>query len=135
MVLAAGTALVGAMATDAWQQAREGTVAWWRRVSGDQADAVGSDLAAARPQVLAARVAGDRDVERALIGAWQLRLQQLVAAGVIRPADLRSLLDEQLTPVLPPEEASAVGSLVQRATASGDARIYQAGRDLHINDQ
>jgi hypothetical protein len=34
IVLAAATALVGAMATDAWQQARTAVVAWWHVLSG-----------------------------------------------------------------------------------------------------
>lgn len=36
IVLAAGTALVGAMATDAWQQTRIAVVSWWGRVRSDE---------------------------------------------------------------------------------------------------
>src|SRR5271165_5847197 len=55
LVLAAGTALVGAMVTDGWQQARTAVVAWWRKVHPGRADAVGAELDTARAQVLPAR--------------------------------------------------------------------------------
>ena len=53
-VLAAGTALIGAMATDAWQQTRAAVVAWWRRAHPGRADTVGAELDTARAQVLGA---------------------------------------------------------------------------------
>ncbi|MDB4872445.1 MAG: hypothetical protein JWL97_3449, partial [Gemmatimonadales bacterium] len=36
ILVAADTALVGAMATDTWQQARAGAVALWRRLHPDR---------------------------------------------------------------------------------------------------
>lgn len=55
IVLAAGTALVSAMATDVWQQARARVVALWRRVHPQQADTVEADLEGLHAQVLDAR--------------------------------------------------------------------------------
>jgi hypothetical protein len=136
IVLAAGTALVGAMATDAWQQARNAVVAWWRRARGaEEAEAVGDDLDAVRPQIVAARQASDADTEQALVGAWRLRLQQALRDDPTLAAELRRLLDEHLAPPLPADERTQVGSLVMRAEASGNARIYQAGRDQHITER
>jgi len=57
IVVAAGTALVSAMATDVWQQARAGVVAFWRWVHPQQADTVEADLEGLRTQVLDARQA------------------------------------------------------------------------------
>src|SRR5690349_14355645 len=48
IVLAAGTALVTAMATDAWQSARDGAVALWRKVRPEQAEIVEAELAEVR---------------------------------------------------------------------------------------
>jgi hypothetical protein len=135
IVLAAGTALVTAMATDAWEQARAGAVALWRRVRPDQAEVVESELAEVRTQVLAARRDGDGDTERALAGAWQVRLAQLLRADPALAEDLRRVLDQDLTPVLPPSERQRVASIVMRATASGHGRVYQAGGDQHITDR
>ena len=63
IVVAAGTALVSAMATEVWQQARASVVALWRRVHPQQADTVEADLEGLRAQVLDARQAGRADTE------------------------------------------------------------------------
>ncbi|MFE7124910.1 hypothetical protein [Streptomyces sp. NPDC057617] len=132
IVLAAGTALVSAMATDAWQQARAATVALWRRIRPEQADHIGAELEALRARVLAARQQGDGDTEQALAGTWRLHLQQLLLDDPTLAAELQRLLDEQLTPALPPGEQAWIQSLVMRAEARDNARVYMAGRDQHI---
>jgi hypothetical protein len=135
IALAAGTALVGAIATDAWQGARTGLVELWRRVHPEQADAVDAELTASRAEVLAARAAGEADVEQALAADWQLRIQALLRAKPAVAVELRRLLDEQLTPALTADERSRIGTLVMKAEASGDGRVYQAGRDQHITER
>jgi hypothetical protein len=68
---------VGAIATDAWQQAHEAVVGLWHRMRPlRENDGIGAVLDELREQVLVARRDGDADTERALEGAWQLRLQQ-----------------------------------------------------------
>jgi hypothetical protein len=135
IVMAAGTALVGAMATDAWEQARAGMVALWRRVHPDNADVVEAELAEVRTEVLTAREADDADTEQALVGSWQVRLQQLLRADPALAGELRRVLDEELTPVLTAGEQTRIGSIMMTATASGQGRVYQAGRDQHITDR
>ena len=135
IALAAGTALVGAVAHDAWQGARAGMIALWRRVRPEQADTVDAELVETRAQVLAARTAGDTETEQALAADWQLRFQALVRSDPAVAAELRNLLDTRLTPLLTPDERSAVGSLVMKAEASGSGRVYQAGRDQHITER
>ncbi|WP_309238869.1 hypothetical protein [Streptomyces lunaelactis] len=135
IVLAAGTALVGAMATDAWQQARGSVVAWWRLVrSNNQAEDISAELAEVRNQVLTARNEGDEDTERALAAVWQMRLQQLLSEDAARAGELRRLLDDELTPVLPVDEQARVGTIVMKARVSDTGRVYQAGRDQHITE-
>lgn len=134
IALAAGTALVTAMATDAWEQARNGMVMFWRRVRPEQADAVEQELADVRAQVLAARRDGDGDTERALTGSWQTRLQHLLRADPDLAAELRRVLDEALTPALSAGERTQIGSILMKAKATGQGRVYQAGRDLHITE-
>ncbi|MEV0259877.1 hypothetical protein AB0I49_00825 [Streptomyces sp. NPDC050617] len=135
LVLAAGTAVVGAMATDAWQAARSGVVAWWRRVRPEEAEEVDAALAQVRPRVLAARQAGDTADEEALVSDWRVRLERLVRADQRLAQELRTLLDDELTPALPAPEQSRVESLVMKASASGHGRVYQAGRDQHITER
>ncbi|WP_138907392.1 hypothetical protein [Streptomyces chryseus] len=135
IVVAAGTALVGAMATDAWQQTRAKVVEWWRAVSPDQAESIGLELAEAGTQVVAARRVDDATAEREVVSDWQARLQLLLRANPEVANDLRRLLDEDLTPTLPEKEQSHLASIVMRASASGRGRVYQAGRDQTITER
>lgn len=135
IVLAAGTALVTAMATDAWQQARDGAVTLWHKVRPEQADLVEAELAEVREQMLQARRDDDTDTEQALAGSWQVRLQQLLHADPSLAGELQRVLDEVLTPALEPAEQERIGSLVMKAKASGHGRVYQAGRDQTINER
>lgn len=128
--MAAGTALVGAMATDAWLQVREAVVALWRRARPEQADVIGSELEELRSHVLEARRHGDEATEEALIGAWRLQLLRLLRQEPELAAELRLLLDNHLTPALSEGEQDRVHSVVQNATVSGGVSI-QAGRDVH----
>ncbi|MFI7419430.1 hypothetical protein [Nonomuraea sp. NPDC049684] len=135
IVLAAGTALVTAMATDAWQQARDGAVALWCKVRPEQAEIVEAELVEVREQVLEARRDNDADTEQALAGAWQVRLQQLLRADPSLAGELQRVLDEVLTPALESADQERIGSLVMKAKASGHGRVYQAGRDQTINER
>ncbi|GAA4970969.1 hypothetical protein HD597_007321 [Nonomuraea thailandensis] len=134
IVVAAGRALVAAMAGDDWQAARDGTVSLWRRARPAEAEAVGAELEIVREQVLEARADGDEDTERALAGPWQLRLQAMLRADPAMAGEIQRVLDEVLRPAPAPAEQARVGSIVMEARASGQGRIYQAGRDLHINE-
>jgi hypothetical protein len=135
IVLAAGTALVTAMATDAWQSARDGAVALWRKVRPEQADVVEAELIEVREQVLQARRDDDADTEQALDGMWQVRLQQLLRTDPSLASELQRVLDEVLTSALEPADQARIGSLVMKAKASGHGRVYQAGRDQTINER
>lgn len=132
IVLAAGTALVSAMATDAWQQARAATVGLWRRTRPERADRIGAELDVLRGQVLAAREADDEDTEQALTGAWRLHLHDLLRENPGLAAELQRLLDEHLTPALPENEQARTRSVVMKAEAHDNSRVYMAGGDQHI---
>lgn len=134
IVLAAGTALVSAMATDAWQQVRAAVVAWWRKVHPARADAVGAELDDTHAQVLAARDRGDEDTEQALTGIWRLHLQQLLDMNPAAGPALQRLLDEHLTPALPMGEQDRIGQIIINAQARDHARQNIAGRDMHITE-
>lgn len=132
IVLAAGTALVGAMATDTWQQARVAITALWHRLRPAQADEIATELETLRTSILSAREQQDHDTEEALTGIWRLRLQRLLADEPATATELRSLLHEHLTPALPPDEQRKVQSIVIKAEAHDNARVYVAGRDQRI---
>jgi hypothetical protein len=132
IVMAAGTAVVSAMATGAWEQARDAMVAWWREVHPRHAEDVGAELEATRSQALAARDRGDEETEQALAGSWRLRLQRLLETDPTLDSELRRLVEEHLTPALPDTERTTVQQIIINAEAHGHARQYVAGRDQHI---
>ncbi|MFH8497848.1 hypothetical protein [Streptomyces coeruleorubidus] len=129
IVLAAGTALVGAMATDAWQQARSGMVTWWRRTRPEQADSVDADLVLTRERLVDARRADDSETEQALVAAWQSRFQQLLQSHPSVAVDLARFTADHFARIS--ENRAQTPSPTMHATASGNGRVYQAGRDQH----
>ncbi len=132
IVVAFGTALVGAMATDVWQQARASVVALWRRVHPQQADTVEADLEGLRAQVLDARQTGRADTEQVLTGVWQGRLQQLLLDEPAVAAELRRVLDNTLTPALTPTEQARIGTLIMMGNSHGSSTFTQvAGNQIN----
>ena len=122
----AGTTIVTLMATDAWQRTREGITSLWRRVHPARVEAVAAELDAAHEDLLSARTTGDPDTERELVAEWQGRIRRLLAARPEVAEELRTLLDELDT------RMTTLPAVAQQATASGHARIYQAGRDQNV---
>ncbi|MFE7711802.1 hypothetical protein ACFU6I_39995 [Streptomyces sp. NPDC057486] len=125
----AGTTLVSLLATDAWQAAREGFVAIWRRVRPDRADTVSAELEATRDDLVRARDDGDLETEQELGAEWQGRIRRLLSAHPEVGAELRILMAE-LDP-----QTTVTTMVTQHATASGRSRVYQAGRDMHMDQQ
>ena len=125
----AGTTLVALMATDAWHRARDGITQLWRRTQPERAETVAAELEAGREDVLAAAAADDQQTLEELRLQWQGAVRRLLVARPDAVAELRALLD-QLDPV-----GSVARQITQHATASGQARVYQAGRDQHIAER
>ncbi|WP_078957987.1 hypothetical protein [Streptomyces glaucescens] len=130
----AAMSLVGAMATDAWQQARAAVVAWWRRVRPDHADRVDAALVESRERVLAARQAGDDSGESRLVADWNSRFTMLLRDDPALADELRRLFEEEIFPLLRRGDSTRTGSREFRAEASGHGRVYQAGRDQIIHE-
>jgi hypothetical protein len=135
LTAAAGTALVGAMATDAWAQAKAIVVGLWRRVHPERANTVEAELIEVRTEVLAAREAGDAQTEAALAAEWQRRLRRLLDANPNLAGEMQRVLHDELIPMLPAAEQTRVRTVTMAATASGHGRVYQAGRDQRITER
>ncbi|WP_212912541.1 hypothetical protein [Streptomyces sp. TS71-3] len=127
----AGTTVVTLMATSAWEAARDGLVALWRKARTGRADGIAEELEASREELLAARDTGDDATEAELTAAWQGRVRRLLVAQPELADELRAILDE-LNPRLP---ESPRHEIHMRAEASGNGRVYQAGRDQHITER
>ena len=134
IVLAFGPALVGAIATDAWPRVREAVTGLWRRGHPQQkADDTGTELDELREQVLLARRDGDTDTERALEGAWQVRLQQLLRADPTLADELRRVLDQVLTPALTAAEQVRIGTIVMTGSSHDSSTFTQIGTQTNYN--
>ncbi len=129
----AGTTLVALMATDAWHHVRDGITQLWRRTRPERAETVAAELEAGREDVLAATAADDQETLDELRLQWQGLVRRLLVARPAAVEELRALLDQ-----LDPGGSAArqiTQQITQHATASGQARVYQAGRDQHIAER
>lgn len=124
LVLAAASAVVTAMATDGWQQAREAMVKLWRRSRPGHVPAIETDLDQTRDEVIAARTAGDRAAEEELVAEWGRKLQRLLGADPSLETELRRVLDEDLAPLLPTGEQARLMN-IQNITASAPGATAQ----------
>ena len=131
-VAAAGSALVAAMATDAWEHARDGAVALWRRFRPEETDDIGSGLEMLRSRALAAHRSGDEETQEALVGVWRLALQDLIGMNPQAAEGLEELLHRRLMPALTLPQQEGIRSIVQRAKADGGSSITQAGGNVSI---
>lgn len=134
VVQTAGATLVALMATDAWQQARDGVVVLWRRIRPVQAEEVGVALDETREEILAVRQSGDGEGEAVLVRDWDRRLRRILTEDPSAADQLQELLDE-VRGSLPESERPAVSSPVFHTHVSGSGRVYNAGRDQNFNDQ
>jgi hypothetical protein len=126
----AGTTVVALMATEAWQAARDHVMDLWRRVQPGRAEATAAQLDASHEDALTAGAADDQQTLGELRAQWQALFRRLLVAHPEAASELRALLDE-----LQPSGTPKPPVTAQHATASGHARIYQAGRDQHITER
>jgi hypothetical protein len=128
----AGTTVVTLMATDAWERTRDAVASLWRRVHPERADTVVAELDATREDLASAseESGGDDELLDELRAEWRGRIRRLLTARPEVAGELRRLLDE-----LDPDASSRAPAVQQSATASGQARIYQAGRDQHFGER
>ncbi|MEV7386658.1 hypothetical protein [Streptomyces sp. NPDC091215] len=123
----AGTTLVTLLTTEVWQRARDGIASLWRRAEPERTAAISAELEVTREDLLAAQASGDLESRSELGREWQGRIRRLLAAHPEETEALRTLLND-LAPYTP-----AGPSVTQHATASGHARVYQAGRDQNFD--
>ncbi|MFD8480402.1 hypothetical protein [Kitasatospora sp. NPDC059673] len=126
----AATTVVGLLATDAWEGAKSAVTGAWRRLRPERAESISQELDDTREDLLRARAAGTEDETLAsLAGDWESRFRRLIGDNPALAAEIRRVLDEELTPALPPEQRPAAGgTTVFHATVTG-GNVYQAGRD------
>ncbi|MFJ2174473.1 hypothetical protein ACIOHE_16365 [Streptomyces sp. NPDC087851] len=117
------------MATDAWQRTREGVVAIWRKVAPERAGSVAGELDQTREDLLTARSSDDPQTESELRAEWHGRVRRLLLTEPSVAEELRVLLDE-----LSPQSTTGGNGVQMHAHATGNGRVYQAGRDQHVQE-
>lgn len=137
IILAAGTALVSAMATDAWQRVSAATVALWRKArdaDGEPVDTerVAGELALLRREALQAHTADDVRRREELEAVWTLRLQALVGRNPELAAEVRALLRDQLLPAAGSDDRPRIDTLIKQNVKASGGTLYVAGRDMTV---
>ena len=125
----AGATVVTLMATEAWQAARQRVLELWHRVQPGRAEAAAAALDTSREDAVEARATDDQQTLDELQAQWQGLFRRLLVSHPEAASPLRALLDE-----LQPPSGPNPPHIAQQATASGHARVYQAGRDQHITE-
>jgi hypothetical protein len=137
IVEAFANALVAAMATDTWKQARSAVAALWSRLHPPRrTENIEPELDRLREEALAARRAAQPEVEQALAATWQARLNELVRDNPRLLDELRHVLAETLAPLLSPADRVRIGQITMTGISSGNStfnpvvgdqyNIYQA---------
>jgi hypothetical protein len=128
----AASVVVKSLATTAWDKAKDGIGALWRRVHPERAETIQAELGEARSEIIEARKAEDERAEQDIVAEWAVRLRRLLATNPDVAVDLRRLLDQVLAPALAEAGGQGTSSITMQATAVDGGRVNQAGRDQHI---
>jgi hypothetical protein len=133
VVLAFGTAMVGAIANSTWRQISDAVTGLWRRVHPEQADSIGTELDELRKQVLQARLEGDTGAENTLEGVWQVKLQQLLRAQPTLAPELRRVLEQVLIPALSPEGQARIANVIMTGSSHDSSSFTQIGTQINYD--
>lgn len=125
--------LITTLGTAAWKKAKVGIGALWRRVHPDRAETVEAEATEAHEQLVAARDAGDGQVEQDLVAAWRSRVRALLAADPNLAEDVRALARE-LQPAPSAQRDTSIGSASMEANVFDHGRAYQALGDQNITE-
>ena len=128
----AGTTIVAALATDAWEKTKTAIGGLCRKTHPDRAAGVEADLVDTHAELLAAQATGDTQTEQDLAADWQRKLRRFLTTDPDVADELRRILDE-LSPTLRPGAQGWTGDVRMTAKASGHAQINQLGQGVqHI---
>jgi hypothetical protein len=108
---AGGSALVGAMATDAWQATRAGVARLFGHGGSDRQTAIEAQLDG--NAALVAQASDPDEVRQSLAAVWRLELAALLRQYPETEDELRALV-EQIQQVLPPGQQTWVQTNIAR---------------------
>lgn len=130
IVMAFGTALAGAMATDTWAEARSAVIELWRRFRPRrQSEVIGDDLDRLRDLAMAARTPERAGTEKALVAVWQGKLQELALEKPDVIEELRTILSATLLPMLDSARREQVNQIVMLGSSHDHSTFTQVAGD------
>ncbi len=127
---ATGSAVVKVLASDRWQQAKAALVRLWQNEGPEQRSAVSEEIDATRESVLAARDCDDEEAEHKLVAQWHRRLSGLAGKSPRAGAEIETVLNEDLRPLLSSPDQEGILTIQQ--TIHGGRDAYVVGRDQTI---
>jgi hypothetical protein len=127
---AGGTAVVGAMATDAWKTTRDHVVRLFARGGADRQDAIEAALNEDAGIVTDSDEAEREQVRRELLPVWQRRIVRLLDQYPDIATELQDLIT-QIHAVLPPGQQAWVQH--NTATEGGTVIAHQGTGSQHIH--
>jgi hypothetical protein len=127
-----GNAIVAAIVTDSWEHVRASVVRLWRLTYPQRADTIEAVLTETREELIVAQECGNAVAQQELAAEWQRRVRSLLTTREDAGPEVERLLDQVLTPILVESGQQIQGPQSIAAIASGNARIYQSGRDQFI---
>jgi hypothetical protein len=130
----AATTVVTLLATDAWESTKTVVGGAWRRLRPERADAIEQEVLDSREDVLRARAAGTEDETLAMLATdWETKFRRLIGDNPALAAEIKRVLDEELTPALPIGQPRAADSGVTFHGTATHGNVYQAARDQVFN--
>jgi hypothetical protein len=123
----AGTAVVTALTTDVWERTRTAVGSLWRRACPDRAETVEAELLETRELL---EGPGADALAEAMADDWRGKFLRLLAARPDVAQEVQRMLDEVLVP-----SQTQPAAVVFNASPTGNARVYQAGRDQHFTER
>ncbi|MBQ0830583.1 hypothetical protein [Streptomyces tagetis] len=125
----AGTTLAALPATDRWNGVRNGVLALGGRVRSDGRQRVATRPHTPRRDLPDAPADGDEEAQGGIAAERRGGIRPLLVAHPEPAAEPPSLLTE------PASGTRTTVTVTRRATASGSSRVYQAGRDLNVDQR
>jgi len=124
---AAGSALIRAATTDAWEPARAAITRLYRRLPQARGEPRPAWLDDLQQRVLAARQDDDALAERELEAACQRHLRQLLRADPGIADELHRVTEQVLLPALGLADQVRIGSMLDEAEADDQPVTYRGG--------
>lgn len=129
LAAAGASAIVGAMATDAWNGAKQGFASLFSRSQPQALNAVAAELEQSREEVLAAGDEAQDDLRSSQEDQWKARLRMLLITDSAAVDELHKVLD-----VLATSTSGGRGGKVDlKAEVRDFGRVYQQGSGIQFN--